>query len=39
MSSPVIEENTSQRRLAREISTFRRRSPPSALRGPKLIAK
>ncbi len=38
MSSPVIEEKTSQRSFAREISTFRRRSPPSEFSGPKLIA-
>ncbi len=37
MSSAVIEEKTSQRSLAREISTFRRRSPPSEFSGPKFI--
>jgi len=37
MSSPVIDENTSQRSFAREISTLRRRSPPSEFSGPKLI--
>ena len=39
MSSSVIEEKTSQRRLARLMRTFSRRSPPSCPSGPKRIGR
>ncbi len=38
MSSAPMPEKTTQRFLARVISTLSRRSPPSPLRGPKRIA-